>query len=320
MAKSLRHFHIQRVVGIGQETTFYHVYNSQLESGCLVQAATAERNGFDMRKWYCTRIWWEARKAHNEKSEFWTQNQDLNLEWLEGPTTAIENTWEYEFTSLMTELLQELGNYEKISDLTVCAMKPQKTARVSIEQNASVPRDPSRSIPDPVVIEVMIEGHPVRALLDSGSLGDFVSSILVGQLRLRKRDLISPLNVQMAAQGSQSKTNYSVEAKFNYQNIEEIRKFDIINLSGYDIILGTPWFFQHQVMVGLNPARITIGSHMSLPIKGTGVQKLASRTMKIYTKHIEEVRKSLLEYAKPICRQATEAPLPPLQALITKFH
>jgi hypothetical protein len=61
-------------------------------------------------------------------------------------------------------------------------------------------------------------------------------------------------------QGSQSKTNLTTEARLQYQSIDAQRHFNIINLnSHYDIILGTPWLYQHKVCVGLNPARIIIG-------------------------------------------------------------
>ncbi|KAG6914024.1 hypothetical protein DXG01_002886, partial [Tephrocybe rancida] len=49
---------------------------------------------------------------------------------------------------------------------------------------------------------VHLDGKPVCALLDSCSLGDFMSTTIVVQLGLNKKDLTMPLNVQMAAQGS----------------------------------------------------------------------------------------------------------------------
>ena len=34
------------------------------------------------------------------------------------------------------------------------------------------------------------------------------------------------------------------------QGVEEDRRFDVINLDGYDVTLGTPFLFQHQEIVG----------------------------------------------------------------------
>lgn len=42
--------------------------------------------------------------------------------------------------------------------------------------------------------------------------------------------------------------------------------FYVINVNSYDLILGTPFLWQHQVMVGFNPARVIVGSKESLPI------------------------------------------------------
>jgi hypothetical protein len=70
------------------------------------------------------------------------------------------------------------------------------------------------------VIVVHAEGHPVQALLDSGSLTNFISTTLVDQL------------------------------KIEYQNIKEGWHFDIINIDNYDMILRTPFIFQHKVLAG----------------------------------------------------------------------
>ncbi|KAG6844130.1 hypothetical protein H0H93_016641, partial [Arthromyces matolae] len=193
--------------------------------------------------------------------------------------------------------------------------KEAPSGRRHIERNASRPKDPSRMIPDPVVVTVKLNGKPVRALVDSGSLGDFVSTTVVGQLGLKKEELKSPLSVLLAAQGSRSKINYGVSAKFEYAGILEDRHFDVMNLSGYDMILGTPFFWQHRVMVGLNPQRVIVGSRDSLTMEGLDVQRLASRSMRVYEDRIEEIRKNIMEYARPICKKASDSPLPPLRAI-----
>ncbi|EKM74136.1 hypothetical protein AGABI1DRAFT_95849, partial [Agaricus bisporus var. burnettii JB137-S8] len=91
-----------------------------------------------------------------------------------------------------------------------------------------------------------INGHPARALVDSGSLSDFISSALVQQLELPKVELVKPLQVQMAVQGSRSKVNYGTTVSMTYQGIKGKRYFDVMNLSNYDLILGTPFLYQHR--------------------------------------------------------------------------
>ena len=63
--------------------------------------------------------------------------------------------------------------------------------------------------------------------------------------------------------------------------------FDIINLSNYDLILGTPWLFQHQVCVRFNPARVVIGSDVSTELKGPAVTNVASRSLTVDADEIE---------------------------------
>ena len=63
----------------------------------------------------------------------------------------------------------------------------------------------------PVVIVVQLNEHPVRALIDSGSLGDFVSTTTVEQLKLDKAEAVL---VQLAVQGLRSKINYGTSTKF----------------------------------------------------------------------------------------------------------
>ena len=188
-----------------------------------------------------------------------------------------------------------------------------------MQRNAASVKAPGRPVPKPVVITVNINGHPARALLDSGSLGDFISTTLADQLKLNKENLEVPLGLQLAVQGSRSKINSRAKAKFQYQEITEDRYFDIINLSYYDIILGTPWLFQHGVCLGFNPGRVLIGSDKSLLIHGKSVSSIASRAMTISQSEIDRAREELITYADPLCKSASETGLPPFRAINHKI-
>jgi len=152
----------------------------------------------------------------------------------------------------------------------------------AIQRNSATTRDFKRLIPKPVVIVVHINGRPARALVDTGSLADFMSSSLADQLRVKRIELEKPLTIQLAVQGSRSRVNFGTKVQFAYQKIKEERFFDIINLQNYDLVLGTPFLFQHQVMVGLNPSRVVVGSSSALPVKGEQVSVLESRMAETY--------------------------------------
>ncbi|KAI0072453.1 hypothetical protein K474DRAFT_1726985, partial [Panus rudis PR-1116 ss-1] len=185
----------------------------------------------------------------------------------------------------------------------------------ALQRNAATPRDLKRLVPEPVVIVVHINGHPTRALLDSGSLADFMSAKLAHQLGIKTFELVKPLPVHLAVQGSHAKINMGCKASIRYQGISKDRYFDIVNLLNYDLILGTPFLFQHQITVGMNPMMVLVGSEKALPLEGKSIRVLASRAAELYEDKIEAARKLLREYAEPICRDASDAPLLPLRAV-----
>ena len=206
--------------------------------------------------------------------------------------------------------------YDTLAVLELNGQQVKRGTYPAIEQNNVKKKSGNCVIPKPLVIVVKLNGHPVRALIDSGSLGDFVSTTTVEQLKLEKIELSEPIPVQLAVQGSRSRINYGAKAKLEYQQITGERYFDVMNLQGYNVILGTPWIYQHKVTFGLNPSRVMIGSAAAVPmIEGANVAKLSSGSMIKYERNLEEIRIELREYAAPLCKPAGDTPLPPLRAI-----
>jgi hypothetical protein len=140
-----------------------------------------------------------------------------------------------------------------------------------------------------------------------------MSTTLADQLKVTKVQLEKPLPIQLAVQGSRTKANWGTVVDFGYQDIESKRYFDIINLDNYDLILGTPFLYQHKVVVGLNHPRISIGSREPLPMQGEQVTTLASRAMDLHENDLDEIRESLVEYASDLFKDVIDTPLPPLR-------
>jgi hypothetical protein len=212
------------------------------------------------------------------------------------------------------------SGFENLYNESVMALygtQVDKNKYVSVQRNAArVKRAENRILPKPVVIQVKINDLPMRALVDSGSLGDFISSTAVDQLKLKRVNFDSPLGLQLAVQGSRSKINSYINVKYSYQNIEDSRQFDVINLNDYDIILGTPWIYQHQVCIGLNPARILIGSDKPLPITaGIDTKHLLGAMSFASDPEVIKAREELMAYAAPLCRNVDETELPPFRAI-----
>ena len=55
----------------------------------------------------------------------------------------------------------------------------------AVQRNTAVTKDFMHMVPWPIMVTVKIDGHPARALLDSGSLGDFLSSTSADQLKVK---------------------------------------------------------------------------------------------------------------------------------------
>lgn len=98
----------------------------------------------------------------------------------------------------------------------------------ALQRNAAQVKGNHRLLPKPIVVKVLVNGHPARALLDSGSLGDFLSSTLADQLGVKRTLLDTPLALQLAVQGSRSKVNSVATVELKYQSIAETRTILLI--------------------------------------------------------------------------------------------
>jgi hypothetical protein len=185
----------------------------------------------------------------------------------------------------------------------------------SVERTAMKVHDFKRVVPKPIVVTVFMNGHPVRALMDCGSEADFLSTSVIDQLRIPRSVLAKPLNIRLAVHGSCSKTNADVTVQFKYQDIDESRKFDVANLDAYDVILGTPFLFQHSVMVGFNPSRVIVGSNDSLEMRGTEVTTVTSAAADIFEDDLQKVREMLAAEAMDLCPDTSKTALPPFRAV-----
>lgn len=186
----------------------------------------------------------------------------------------------------------------------------------TLQRNAATVKYFKRLIPESVIVVVNINGHPARALLDTGSMADFLSAKLVHQLEIQSFELMKQIPIQLAIQGSRAKVTCGCKAEVLYQSVKEVRYFDVINLHNYDVVLGTPFLYQHRISIGFNPISVVVGNSNALPIQGKQVRVLESRATDIYEDQLEQVRQQLREYARPIAsNDASDTPLPPLRVI-----
>ena len=77
------------------------------------------------------------------------------------------------------------NHHKKCTNLEINGIQVPRGVYPAIQHNAAVAKDLTCPVPRPIVVTVKIDGHPACALLDSGSLGDFLSSTLADQLKVK---------------------------------------------------------------------------------------------------------------------------------------
>ncbi|KAF9254034.1 hypothetical protein L218DRAFT_975941 [Marasmius fiardii PR-910] len=144
----------------------------------------------------------------------------------------------------------------------------------SLERNSADVYDHNQRMPQTIVIDLLVNSQRARALLDSGSSANIISSRLVDQLNVHYTNLDRPIPVQMMVQGS---------------SIQGSKQLDVLNVGShnYDLILGTPFLWQHQVVIE------------ALPLYGEGVVEVLSSVAEI----------------RVLCKPEDEIELPPLRAV-----
>lgn len=75
-------------------------------------------------------------------------------------------------------------------NLMVGASQARRRAReaegaIPVERTTMQIKDQVRKVPEPVVVLAQVNGHQIRALLDTGSMADFLSTTLIDQLDLQ---------------------------------------------------------------------------------------------------------------------------------------
>jgi hypothetical protein len=184
-----------------------------------------------------------------------------------------------------------------------------------LERNAARPKDFERMVPKTCVIDAFVNNQAVRVLIDTGSMSDFVSTTLVDQLKLKTEPLMKPLTVQLAVTGSRGKIHSSATVDFRYEEIDEKRRFDVMNIDGYDAILGTPFLFQHKGIVGFNPTRFAYEDKECAPFEGAEIARIQSMAATMLDENLEKVRELLRKEAADLCKSAEETALPPFRAI-----
>ncbi|KAG6863047.1 hypothetical protein C0993_000422 [Termitomyces sp. T159_Od127] len=200
-----------------RETSYYEINDVVLELQIEAEYGCLHDPMFDLVSWYQNQITLklnppiEEPMSGNDKDKITLRPLTL----LEGDLALIQHTWG------ASRGLRPANNVMSTLELNGQQVEPG-TYPTLVRHNIRHKSEQQR-IPKPLVIVAKLNGHPVRALINSGSLGDFMSSTVAEQLKVKKQELTDPIAVQLAVQGSRSKVNYGTTVRLEYQRIIEDR-------------------------------------------------------------------------------------------------
>src|SRR5262245_61830679 len=95
----------------------------------------------------------------------------------------------------------------------------------------------------------MINGVKVYMLFDTGSNTDAISNAFTQVWRSPVYELEKPAMLALGCISSKSKINYGTVAKTICDNENLEAYFNIANLAQYDVILGIPYMYKHDVIL-----------------------------------------------------------------------
>ncbi|EJD44329.1 hypothetical protein AURDEDRAFT_166710 [Auricularia subglabra TFB-10046 SS5] len=194
----------------------YKVYRDDFLSGDMRVSAIVRRH--------------VERHAHGDGGPTIASLRDLSIPNERNPDSAPDQAVVFvggEFRLLSNERAHNLG----LSDQRYVILRSRGQTYV---------RDLETGLDYHVTPEIVAAGISIPAVLDHAE-----TAITVEPLKLQVKALERPIPVQLAVKGSRSKINVEVTARFQYQNIDCEKRFDIANLDNYDLILGTPFLWQH---------------------------------------------------------------------------
>lgn len=136
---------------------------------------------------------------------------------------------------------------------------PKGTPRV--DQELKAPEKPSlraRGKPDPAIscclfrmtrdkemsdlftLDGIVKGHRIKILVDSGANGEFISTNLANALKLHTVSKLTPDAVRMA-NGQELRSSSVTRLSYTIKNYHDADTFHIVDLEGFDMVLGKPW-------------------------------------------------------------------------------
>lgn len=117
-----------------------------------------------------------------------------------------------------------------------------------------------------ILLEGQVNGRVVKFMLDSGAMGNFLSSDWVKDNGVRAAPRVSDKILQLPNGSEMASTHFLPQASLQLFSAEgdsphhhERLRLDIADLQGYDAILGKPWLDKHNPSINWQTHTVTIG-------------------------------------------------------------
>lgn len=149
---------------------------------------------------------------------------------------------------------------------------PPTTSRVRrlVEHIAPQPKR-EKHLQRVINVYIDIEGIKANVLLDSGSTTNMMSPEFAQVADVKTIELSERMGLQLAVKGSSSKLNYGAWAQITWGPISQNNYFDIVNIDRYDVVLGTPFFWENHISLIFdeNCRVLTRGRELRIPQAST---------------------------------------------------
>ena len=106
--------------------------------------------------------------------------------------------------------------------------------------------------------EVDVNGVKAYTLFDTGCTTDAMTPELAYLAKASRVDLTEPVNLQLGTKGSRTTIHYGARPRIKIGPVNDIVYFDVIDVDRYDLILGTTFCRQHNVVLDFAKNKIWV--------------------------------------------------------------
>ena len=103
-----------------------------------------------------------------------------------------------------------------------------------------------------------MNGIKAYTLFDTGCTTDAITPEIAYLSRANRVDLAEPINLQLGTKGSRSTIHYGARPRIKIGPIDDVKYFDVIDVDRYDLILGTTFCRQHNVILDFAQNKIWV--------------------------------------------------------------